>query len=817
MKRDRTYHRRMAEEFLKGLSREQKLLVISGTMKERQAAGLPPFDGFGEAAHGVQARHDQSFDLGIPEYTTVFPNPVGFAATWDKSLMREIGEVTGTEARSLFIHGRHEAVCMLAPTIDMERDPRWGRNEEAYGEDPHLTSRMAGEYILGMAGEDPTFVRCGATLKHFYGNNVEDDRSLSDSNIPEHLKDSYYIHVFEEVIDYADPLGVMSSYNYVNGIPNTFNPELNMRLKKRGLPYISGDGGVISLSVEKQKEASSMAEALTRAIRAGMDSFPENQGNVRAGLREALESGMLAEEELDQVVLTRLTVYSMLGLFPGQEPFSKEEYDPSRVDTAEGRALSRRASSEAAVLLKNKDGILPLSEEKVLLLGPFADRCPMDWYSGITSHQVTLKEGLGENAAVTEALYPYVRIRLGETDYAGRNETAGADRDETAGAGRDETAGADRDETAGAGQNKSVYSGQDKTYYAGLDGTRMVPVEKEKAEIFRIMLWDDSRITLRSVTSGKLLTSHNPSQKIINSEIPEENFELHANSEEAFSWFLQEVFQLIAADGKTIHFTEENALHFWEDERIAGIRNHDGSMGMTFETVTTPEKLLEQAVQASDAKRVIAAFGLHPMVNGKEERDRTTIDMPPFQRVMLRKIREAYPEVILVLHTNSPIAIVEEQEAEEIRGILWMATGSEEYGNALADVLFGRVSPAGGLCQTWYRSDNQLPAITDYDIEKNKTTYIYMEDEPLYRFGYGLSYTTFEEEIVAQEAGSVTVRVRNTGDRVSDHVVQVYKRPSGDYRLFEDRSEPGCRLTAFERLKDLEPGAEVELRLDCRY
>ncbi len=773
MKRDRAYHREKAAEFLSVLSREQKLLVISGKTEDRVAAGLPPLEEFGEAAHGVQARHDQSFDLGEPEFTTVFQNPVGFASTWDRDLMREIGEVTGIEARSLYKAGKHKAVCMLAPTIDMERDPRWGRNEEAYGEDPHLTSRMAGEYILGMAGEDPRYVRCGATLKHFYGNNVENDRNLADSNISEELKNEYYIHVFEEVIDYADPLGVMSSYNYVNGVPNTFNPELVTRLKDRGVPFVTGDGGVITLSVTKQKEADSISDALVRAIGVGMTSFPDDSVSIREGLAEALDSGKLSEEEFDRVVLERLMVYSMLGLLPNDEgvgeAFPDAEYDLSRVDSKEGRALARRASGEAAVLLKNEGGMLPRKEgEKLLLLGPFANRCPMDWYSGLTSHQVTLKEGLGDAVLNSDSLFPYVRIRFGDQSYA------------------------------------------------GLDGASVISVEKEKAELFRIMLWDDSRITLRSVSNGKLLTTQRPGQKIINSEIPEEDFSLFATKDDAFSWYVKEAFQMIDGDGETIRFTEENALHFWEDAGIAGIRNFDGRMSLSFETVTTAEDILEQmGDSATDV--VIAAFGLHPIVNGKEERDRTTIQLPPFQRVLLRMLRRKYSHVLLVLHTNSPIAIREEQEDPAVASILWMATGSEEYGNSLVDVIFGRVSPAGRLCQTWYRSDDQLPDITDYDIRKNRTTYIYMEDEPLYRFGYGLSYSSFTEELTEIGEHRVSVRVKNTGSVPSDHVVQVYRKPDGGYCLYEERQAPGSRLAAFTRVKDMQPGQERIVELDCRY
>ena len=930
MKRDRAYHKAYAEKILAECTHEQKLDILCGR-----------FAVWGEAAHGVQARHDQSFDLGEPVFTTVFQNPVGFAATWDKDLMREIGELVGIEARSLFLEKKHYAICMFAPTVDMERDPRWGRNEEAYGEDPHLTSRIAGEYILGMAGDDPTFVRCGAVLKHFYGNNVEDDRCCSDSKIPEHLKNSYYIHVFEEVIDYADPLGVMTSYNYVNGIPNTFNPEITTRLKARGLPFVTGDGGVIMLSIEKQKEAATMAEALAGAIHAGMDAFLENGRNVRAGLTEALEKGLISETELDQVALNLLTAYSMLGLLPGQTPFSKEEYNLSRVNTPAGRALARKASAEAAVLLKNTPavtgeehpnesayeldlassdastsgendtppahGILPLDEaEPVLLLGPFSDCCPLDWYSGITSHKVTLREGLDGKALTSESLYPYVRIRLGgsgisgfdtsentvvsenslssgNTTISGNNPSSGntavSENDPSSG----NTAVSENNPSSGNtavsendfspsdhSPDESQYDTSPEILYAGLDGMRIVPVPKEKAEIFRIMLWDVSRITIRSVTTGKLLTTHSPDLKILNSEVPEEKFALYAYRDEAFSWFVQEAFQMIDSSGEAIHFTAENALHFWEDDRIAGIRNNDGEMALTFETVKTAEALLDEAGKSAservtvtgetdgervtvtgetDGKRVteagetdiervtdtgetndeqvtdadkkppvvIAAFGLHPMVNGKEERDRPTIDFPPFQRALLRKIREVYPEIILVLHTNSPIAIVEEQNAPEIRGILWMATGSEEYGNSLADVIYGRVSPAGRLCQTWYMSDDQLPAITDYDIEKSKTTYIYLEEDPLYRFGYGMTYTTFKQEILDQTPGRVTVRVRNTGDRTSDEVIQVYKRPAGKYRLYQEKTEPGCRLTGFTRLKDIAPGETREIQIPCRY
>ena len=819
MKRDRAYHNRNAEDFLAKLSKEQKLLVISGTGDEREVAGLPRFEVFGEAAHGVQARHDQIFDLGEPACTTVFQNPIGFAATWDKELMHEVGSLVGTEARSLYQEGKNRAICMFAPTIDMERDPRWGRNEEAYGEDPHLTSRIAGEYIKGMAGDDPRFVRCGATLKHFYGNNVEEDRCCADSNISEKLKDSYYIHVFEEIIDYADPQGAMSSYNLVNGVPNTFNPEMTTRLKKRGLPFVTGDGGVIDLAVTRQKAAADMTEAVAKAAKAGMDSFLDDSVIVRNGLEDALGKGMLTEEDIDRIAFNRLLSYLMLGLLEEdiEKIFSKELYNSSKVDTAENRALARKASAEAAVLLKNEDSALPLKEgENIKLLGPFADRCPMDWYSGLTSHQVTIREGLQE---ISDSLCPYVYIKLGEG------------------------------------------------LYAGLDGERLVAVPKDKAELFRIMLWDETRITLRSVSLDLLLTSQKPDQ-LISSQQPEEaehnktensaeqpdaehkqlensaeqvdegnkqvdnrnnsaqlagDVELFAYKKDAFGWFVLEAFQLLDEKGEVIRFKADDALHFWEDKRIRGMKNHDIKMPVAFETVKNVEEILANIL--GDGDRIIAAFGLHPIVNAKEDVDRESIEFPPFQRAVIRKLREASSDIILILNANAPVAAVEENEAEEIRSILWMAGGNEEYGNSIADIIYGRVSPAGRLPQTWYRGDEQLADKNDYDIEKTKMTYLYMEDDPLYRFGYGLSYTDFSVEIIScstpadktAAAPTLTVHVKNTGDTSSDYVVEIYKRPDGSYRLFEDISEPGARLSAFTRLKDIAPGEERIVTLNCRY
>ena len=782
MKRDIEYHRNRAMAMIRTLTLEEKLKVLYGTDEDHSSLGLKYLNFFGEAAHGVQARHDQNFDLGEPVFTTVFPNPIGMSASFDTDLMYKIGEVTGIESRSLLNEGLHSGICVLAPTVDMERDPRWGRNEEAYGEDPRLTSEMAGAYILGMAGEEE-YVRCGATLKHFYGNNVENKRFLSDSRIPEELKESYYLRVFREIVDKAAPLSAMTSYNLVNGIPSTFSPEVIAELKDRGVVFIVSDANTLQLSVEEQKAASDGVDAVCKALNAGIDIFLERGEYGDKALVEALKEGKVQEASVDTALINKLTAYSMLGLMPedllpdgSSKAFSRKDYNITKVDTSENRRLARTAAAKSTVLLKN-DGLLPLREgSEFLLLGPLSDRCPIDWYSGITSHQVTVKEGLG---CASEALYPLVRIRLGE-------------------------------------------------HYAGIRNGILTPVETGGAETFRIMLWDDSRITIRSVTTGGLLTAVPPEKKVKNDEAPADDFILHAYAREAFSWMTNEAFQLMDESGNIIHFDAENALRFWEDPRITGIMNTDGSMALSFETVKTIEDLIIEMNPDNAEIPVIACFGLHPIVNCKEERDRESIELPPFQRAVLRSLRSTFDNIILLLLSNAPLAVEEEDNDSKIRSILWSAFGSEELGNGLKDIIFGITGPSGRLPQTWYRNDLQLGDMDEYDLRKTKMTYLYIKDEPLYRFGYGLEYSDFQDILlsISREEQRCDIRVINTGNRISDHVVQLYRSAEGEYFICSGDCRgkashgtvmpAGSILEAFSRVHDMKPGEERIISLSLK-
>ena len=784
--RDLAFHRNKARQYLAGLNLEDKIKILYGTFEEKLGLEVPFIDFFGEAAHGVQARHDQPFDFGPPVSTTVFPNPIGMAASFDKDMMHRIGEVVGTEMRSLANEFMHNGLCAFAPTVDMERDPRWGRNEEGYGEDPHLTSRMAGEYILGMAGDDKTFIRCGATLKHFYANNYENERYSSDSRIPEHLIKDYYFRVFKEIIEYAHPASVMTSYNKINGTSAAFNPEVKDIIKK-DVPFIVSDAISIQHTVEKHHSADSPIDALRKALDAGIDGFLEDIEFEKPAMLEALDKGIIKESDIDEALTNKLTVYSMLGLMKSDlntdgssKAFPKSEYNISRVDTEESRQLSREAAAKSSVLLKN-DGMLPLeSADKAFAFGPFTDSLPLDWYSGVPSRKTTLKEGLNVKDC---HLIPQVRIRLSD-------------------------------------------SSTSNPVYAGIKDSALYGTDIDNADTFELMLWDDCRVTIRSMSTGKLLTSIPPEHKVVIYEKSENDYTLYANADESFSWFANEAFQLIDSSGDIIHFTEDTVSEFWTDNRITGIKNHDGSMALTFETVKDISELIHDAIKdnslGSDTD-IIACFGLHPIVNCKEERDRDSIELPVFQRYALRELRKTFTNISLIIMANAPVAVVEEDNSPEIRSILWTAFGSEELGNGLADIILGRISPSGRLPQTWYRDDSQLPDIEDYDIEKNKVTYIYMIDEPLYRFGYGLTFSDFNCNMAFSDENKCTIHIKNTGNFVSDYVIQLYQSPDNELYLYGNdrhgldvsgRKIPvGSILIYFDRIHDIAPGDEVTISI----
>lgn len=754
------------------LTLEEKISCLTTGCPDIERLGIKAFYMGGEAAHGIEARHDQAFNAGEPEPTTSFTQPIGMSASFDRELIKECGKAVGEEARGLYTRNGGGGLCRWAPTIDMERDPRWGRTEEAYGEDPYLTGEMCSAYIQGMKGEHPFYLQCGATLKHFYANNVEKDRIKISSSLDERNKQEYYLEPFRKAIVEGGAEAIMTSYNEINGVPAIVNGEVQRILKdKWGLPgHVVCDGGDFCQTVNDHKYFETHAETVAYGLKAGVDCFTDDSKIVFPAAREALAKGLLTEADIDRSVRNSFRTRIRLGLYDGEGDCPYTGMGEEYINSREHQEVSRRMAEETVVLLKNEKQMLPLCADELSTLavvGPLADVWYKDWYCGIPPYQVTVLDGIKTAFSNTKISYH-----------------------------------------SGLSQIRLVCDGK----YVGVDENgRVCLTEKEQAETFLFTDWGWGNNTLQVQNSGRFVTLDGTTDVI------------KVGKTEAFSWFIREAWDFVEKDGGY-------GLQSWDDRNVLidenGYLAVEPKKAVDGETAETDEKrhamtkncqnaepifrmeIVENGVEkavalASQAEKAIVVLGCNPVINSKEEVDRTTLELPPAQQYLADKVWEANPNTIVVLVTNYPYSI--NRLEKSVPAILCSASGSQELGNGIAAVLSGKVSPAGRLPMTWYCSDSDLPDMNDYDIIKGKRTYQYFDGEVLYPFGYGLSYTEFSygEPAVMQEKDrlKVNVPITNVGNVLSDEVVQLYVHKEAS-RV----KQPICQLKAFERVKGIAPG-----------
>lgn len=759
---------------IRELTLEEKIASLTTGCPDVERLGIRYTYLGGEAAHGIEARHDQAFSPGEPEPTTSLTQPIGMSGSFDRELIKECGRVVGEEARALFTRGSKGGLCRWAPTVDMERDARWGRTEEAYGEDPCLAGEMAGGYIQGMRGTHPFYLQCGATLKHFYANNVEKDRTRISSSIDLRNKYEYYLEPFRKAVEYGAE-AVMTSYNEINGIPAIVNSEIQKLLKDTwGLPgHVVCDGGDFQQTVKDHQYFASHAETLAYGLKAGVDGFTDDGNVVAEAAREALKRGLITQEDIDRSVRNSFRTRIRMGLFDceGRCPYNGmgEEYINSR----EHQEIALQMAKESVVLLKNQNGMLPLKPEKIsslAVIGPLADVWYKDWYCGIPPYSVTPLAGIINaypDAKVTfeSGLYDICLICNGR--YVGTDE----------------------------------------------DG-RLKLSDQEHAQRFQFTDWGCGSTTLRAGSNGLLVT------------LEEDSNLLRACKQEAFSWVIRESFRFTdmetgSVDVDVTDRKREYHLDSWDGQKVFVQENGyltagsgDGLTGAVFEIEIAGDGLAAAVAAARDADYVIAVIGSNPVINSKEEIDRTTLQLPPAQQRLMEELISVNPDTVAVLITNYPYSIRRIQE--KAPAILYCASGSQELGNGIASVLSGETSPAGRLPMTWHLSDADLPAMQDYDIIKGNRTYQYFEKEVLYPFGHGLSYTEFAYGKMKLEAADggirVTLPLTNAGDMASDEVVQIYVHKEGS-RV----RRPISQLKAFERVKGMRPGETRIVTFTIKY
>ncbi|MFC4589395.1 glycoside hydrolase family 3 protein [Sphaerisporangium corydalis] len=731
-------------DLLGRLTVEEKL----GLLHQYQAA--VPRLGIGAFRTGTEALHGPAW-LGP---ATVFPQAIGLASTWDPDLVRSVGAATGDEV--VAFHRKDPAAAGLnvwAPVVNPLRDPRWGRNEEGYSEDPWLTGVMGTAYARGLRGDHPT-LKTAPTLKHFLAYNNESDRCVTSSNLPPRVLHEYELKAFRPAIAAGAAVSLMPSYNLVNGRPATLSPLINDVVRSwtdEDLLVVSDAHAPANLT-GSQAYYADPAEACAAAVRAGLDSFTQDDdrpGDTLRHLRTALDRGLLTEADVDTAARHALAIRFRLGEFDPGTPY--DDITEAVVNRPEHQALARRAAAQSIVLLKN-DGILPLGEpSRVAVIGPLADTLMEDWYSGTLPYAVTAHAGLAERC-VTEFHEGVDRVAL---HAPGGLVTAGQD-----------------------------FGGAPLAVGAAPD---------PRLTWFDLFDWGGGAYALRAVANGRYVTAGDDG--VLVNDQPGPN-----------GWEVRQTFRLDERPRGTVVLRHISTGHHvgLVDGTLRLTGDPDAAAVLTMELVESGAQAAAELAAGADVAIVVA--GDHPLVNGRETEDRTGLGLPPAQEALLRAVHAANPATVLVISSGYPFAVTWAED--NVPAILWSSHGGQEYGHALAGVLFGDEDPGGRLTQTWYRSARELPDLFDYDIIATDSTYLYYRGTPLYPFGHGLSYTRFtysDLSLSHTTAGpgdvlTVRVTVANTGERPGSEVVQLYT-----HQRRSRVKQPLRQLRGFERVR-LAPG-----------
>ena len=743
---------------------EEKVSQMMNAAPAIERLGITKYDWWNEALHGV-ARAGTA---------TVFPQAIGLAATWDTKLIYDAGEVISTEARAKhheFVrnneHGRYQGLTFWSPNINIFRDPRWGRGQETYGEDPYLTAQLGVQFVRGLQGEDPRYFQVIATPKHYaVHSGPEPARHGFDAKAYERDLRETYLPAFRATIVEAKAYSVMCAYNRTNEEPCCANKKLMTDILRGewGFDgYVVSDCGAIRDIWEGHKFVKTETEASVLAVKAGTDL---TCGGEYSTLVDAVKRGMISESEIDPAVKRLMTARFRLGMFdpPEMVPYARIPF--SQNDTPEHRALALKTARESIVLLKNANHTLPLNKnlKSIAVIGPNADVPEVLWgnYNGHPSVLTTPLAGIRNAVSkITKVVYapgstlagepvvpvPASALTLNGTEpglkaeYFNNQELRGPAATVRTDARIDFNWGRYNPTPELTGNNFSVR------------WTGKLKVPESGTYQLGFTVDDGARLYL----DGKLLVdawvgNPNKGDKTVTTEI-----ELEARR----SYDLRmEYFQ---------NNRENVARLVWSYPRLV-------------------ERMIEEAVtaaQQSDASVLVLGISaglegeeMNVNVEGFRGGDRTDISLPKPQEALLKAVVATGKPVVVVLLSGSALAV--NWANDNARAILeaWYPGG--EGGTAIADVLFGDYNPSGRLPVTFYKSVDQLPPFTDYSMQGR--TYRYFKGEPLYPFGFGLSYTSFAysnprfdaKSVKAGEPVKVTVDVKNVGDRAGDEVVQLY-------------------------------------------
>ena len=764
-----------ADDLLKRLTLEEKVSLMMDTSPAINRLQIPQFQWWNEALHGV----------GRNGYATVFPITMAMAASWDDALLHRVFTAVSDEARVKARQAkasgnirRYQSLSFWTPNINIFRDPRWGRGQETYGEDPFLTAQMGLAVVRGLQGYtydgkpiSNSYKKLLACAKHFavHSGPEWNRHTFNVEDLPERDLWETYLPAFKSLVQEGEVAEVMCAYQRIDGQPCCSQHRYEQQILRdewgfQGL--ITSDCGAIRDFLPRwHNTAKDSEEASAQAVLAGTDV---ECGSEYRHLPEAVRRGDIKESDLDRSLRRLLIARFEVGDFDSDDLVAWTKIPSSAVASPAHKQLALDMARKSIVLLKN-NGILPLNDaatmsqttSSLVVMGPNANDSVMQWgnYAGYPTKTVTALEG--------------IRQLLGDVPYVQgcgltRNESYESRFKEIVSPSGDQGIQAlyyNNTEMTGTpvtsvtmtepiklsnGGNTVFAPGVNlENFSASLEGT-LVPTRDETL-IFTISGDDKLRLLVNGDT-------------IVNLWQARQRIQLAQN-------------EIAVKAGERYHIQIE-----YVQETGYGALNFD----IQHKASPTPQEIL---AQLGGAETIIFIGGISPRLEGEEMRvnepgfrggDRTSIELPQAQRDLLRTLHEAGKRVVFVNCSGGAMALT--PELETCDAILQWWYDGEQGGAALADVLTGRYNPSGKLPVTFYRSTDQLPDFLDYTM-KNRT-YRYFTGEALFPFGHGLSYSTFsisKPSVKAKgDAVTVTVKVKNTGKVDGTETVQLYFRRTAD-------------------------------------
>ncbi|MGA3131747.1 MAG: glycoside hydrolase family 3 C-terminal domain-containing protein [Terracidiphilus sp.] len=788
-----------AKDLVGRMTLEEKVSQMQDVAPAIPRLGVPAYNWWNEALHGV-ARNG---------FATNFPQSIGLAATWDASLIHQMATVIAVEGRAKYNeairngdHSRFAGLTFWSPNINIFRDPRWGRGMETFGEDPFLTATLGVEFIKGLQGDDPKYLELVATPKHFaVHSGPEPLRHGFNVDVPDHDLEDTYLPAFRAAIVDGHADSIMCAYNAIDGAPacaNSMLLEQRLRHDWGFNGYVVSDCDAVDDILRGHHFASSLEQADADAVKTGTDL---DCGSAYKALTEAVAEHLVGESEIDTAVTRLFTARMRLGMFdpPSAVPFNAIPY--SEVDSAAHRELALQAARESIVLLKNRDGMLPLkpSIRKLAVVGPTADLLESieGNYNGVASHPVSPLDGLRKQFGSDKVHYAPGSILADGTPTPIPSAYLRTDSSlKTVG-----LKGEYYDNLQLDGPPKLVRIDARINF----DWNRVMPAAAFPSPAFSVR-WTGELVPpaagdyLLGMRGPRGFMSFDPGGGVSFAQSP--------------SGKMRDLIRLYVDDKLVMdsHSSPSNARLSFADTRPHSIRieyvHSPNDRMVDLEWIPPADALLGEAIEAAKKCDAIVAFvGLSPNLEGEEMNvhvdgfdggDRTSIELPAPQEHLLEALGATGKPLIVVLMTGSALAVPWAYEHADALLAAWYP--GEEGGDAIAETLTGKNNPAGRLPVSFYRSTSDLPAFTDYSM--NNRTYRYFKGEVMYPFGFGLSYSRFTygaphvDSTTVQAGDSVTVsaEVRNAGPRDGDEVVELYIKPP------QTAVSPRVELEGFERV-----------------